>query len=188
MKQFFKQITVGITTGIILTGMFVPQAEATKIAGPSATLATPSATTVVVDDRAEILKTYLKAKNSPLAPEASFIIEEADRYKIDWRLVPAIAGNESGFGLAIPPGSYNAWGFGVYGTHVTYFNSWKDGIHQVSQSLSDDYRGRWGATDVYSIGRIYAADSAWAVKVSNYMTEISTLQDQMEEPTLSISF
>src|SRR5579872_3070019 len=77
-----------------------------------------SSQTVKQDNRAEILHTYLAQYNSPLADHANNIIKEADANNLDWRMVAAISGVESGFGEAIPAYSYNAWGFGVYGTNV----------------------------------------------------------------------
>src|SRR5579862_9895471 len=87
--------------------------------------------TVKQDNRAEILRAYLTQNNSPLADHADTFIKQADANNLDWRMVVAISGVESGFGQAIPPYSYNAWGFGVYGSNVRRFTSWDDGITVV---------------------------------------------------------
>lgn len=139
------------------------------------------------DNRAKVLKAYLERNNSPLAEYSDIFIQEADKNNIDWKLVPAISGVESGFGKAIPVNSYNGWGFGIYGGHVLRFNSWNEGIATVSQSLRNDYIDKYGAKNVYEIGSIYAASPTWAYRVSGFMDQINELENQNQENTLSIS-
>lgn len=127
----------------------------------------------LLDDRITRLTKYLESKDSPLAGSAAMFIHEADKYGLDWRLVAAIAGNESGFGHAIPSNSYNAWGWGIFtgkrdGIH---FSTWNDGIATVSEGLKQHYVDR-GLTTVDQIGRVYAADHTWAWKVNHFMEEI----------------
>src|SRR5207237_633341 len=101
----------------------------------SAAFAAPQVTTSPVvkqDNRAVILRSYLEQYNSPLADHAEAFIKEADANNLDWKMVAAISGVESTFGEAIPPYSYNAWGYNVYGTNVRSFASWDDGITVVS--------------------------------------------------------
>lgn len=143
---------------------------------------------MVVDNRAEILRSYLEQYNSPLAAHAETFIKEADANNLDWRMVAAISGVESGFGEAIPPYSYNAWGYNVYGPYVRRFTSWDDGITTVSTDLRRIYINGRGAKNVYQIGATYAADPAWAWKVQKYMNEIDQYATQFDKPTLSISF
>ncbi|MDO8618380.1 MAG: hypothetical protein Q7R49_00380, partial [Candidatus Daviesbacteria bacterium] len=66
-----------------------------------------------LDDKAEILSSYLSKHNSPLQYHSQDFIDAAKQYNLDWKLVPAIAGVESTFGKHIP-GGYNGWGWGVY--------------------------------------------------------------------------
>lgn len=156
----------------------------------SAVLADPQGASQIVkqDDRAEKLRAYLEQYNSPLADHAETFIEEADANHIDWKLVAAIAGVESGFGEAVPGNSYNAWGFGIYGSNVRGFTSWDDGITTVSTALRKEYMDGRGATNVYQIGATYAADPAWAYKVVGYMNAIDQFTQNSDKPALSISF
>lgn len=124
-----------------------------------------------LDSRAEILAAYFAQYNSPLEYHAQDFIDAADSYNVDWRLVPAISGVESTFGKFIP-GGYNAWGWGVYGTHALYFNSWRDGIFTVTEGLKKNYIDK-GLTDPYSMNRIYAASPYWGGKVSYFLQNIS---------------
>lgn len=139
------------------------------------------------DNRSEILKDFLELRNSPLAPYSKNFIEEADKNKLDWKLVVSIAGNESQFGQMIPPYSHNGWGFGVYGANVRRFASWEEGITVVSKALRTDYMNSWGAKNVYEIGSIYAEDPSWANKVNIYLSQLEDFEKQDSNKALSIS-
>jgi hypothetical protein len=162
-----------------------------QTSAPSAVLAVPqsiSSQTVKQDNRAEILHAYLAQYNSPLADDAQTFIQEADANHLDWRMVAAISGVESGFGEAIPPYSYNAWGFGVYGSNVRRFTSWDDGITVVSTALRQTYMNERGASTVYEIGATYAASPTWASRVQGYMDSIEQFSENYSaKPALSIS-
>jgi hypothetical protein len=139
------------------------------------------------DNRAEILRRFLDSRNSPLAPFAKTFVDEADKNRLDWKLVASIAGNESQFGQMIPPNSYNGWGFGVFGPNVRAFSSWNEGITVVSKALRTDYMDSWGAKNVYEIGSFYAEDPTWANKVTNYENQIQVFEDQELNKSLAIS-
>lgn len=139
------------------------------------------------DKRAEILHNFLEKYDSPLAPYAYTFVEEADKNKIDWKLVAAISGNESQFGHLIPPYSYNGWGYGVYGNNIRRFSSWAEGISVVSKAIRTDYIDKWGATNVYEIGSIYAEDPMWASKISHYISMIENFEEENPNTSISIS-
>lgn len=145
-------------------------ADEIAVAGTSAT---PHFAITTPDSRVKHLKTYLDSHNSPLTDDADFLITEADRLNLDWKLVAAIAGTESTFGKHIPSNSYNAWGWAIYtgmqdGKH---FASFKDGITTVSEGLRYKYIDR-GAKTIEQIGRIYAASPRWSRNVRFFLTEI----------------
>lgn len=137
--------------------------------------------------RTVILRDFLKSYDSPLAPYAADFVAEADRNNIDWKLVAAISGVESYFGEQIPYASYNGWGYGVYGNNVRNFESWSDGIAVVSKALRDDYLDNWGATNVQEIGAIYAADPAWAAKVTHFINLIEGFESRSANTAIPIS-
>lgn len=91
------------------------------------------------DARPVIVKDFLRFHRSPLEPYAGEIVVASDEYGIDYRLIPAIAMAESGAGKAIPEGSYNAWGYGIYGDQVLGFSSWKDGVWSIAEYLKKEY-------------------------------------------------
>ena len=139
------------------------------------------------DTRIKILSSFLKEQNSPLTPYAADFVRNADKYDLDWKLVAAISGVESTFGQAIPPDSYNGWGWGVYGDNVIRFNSWKEGIDTVSQGLRERYMDQWGGKDIYQIGAMYAASPAWAGHVTYYMDKIQNFAIENPKDALSLS-
>lgn len=167
-----KKIALGTILFALLAILSISPIHAqTKTAGMSAIAFTPTKV-VKVDNRAKALRAYLEKNNSSLADSAETFVEQADKYNIDWKLVAAISGLESGFGKHIPYNSYNAWGWGVYGTNVHYFTSWDDGIETISKGLRKRYMDKWGATDVYAIGKFYASSPTWAVRVEMFMNKI----------------
>ncbi len=120
------------------------------------------------DMRVVALQNVLERYNSPLAPYAAYYIEEADKNEMDWRLLPAIAGLESSFGLHQMPGSHNSYGWG--GGHI-YFESVEDGITTVLGALKTKYASR-GATTVESIAPIYSESPTWAPRIRFFMNKI----------------
>ncbi|HKC14777.1 MAG TPA: hypothetical protein VKC89_02345 [Patescibacteria group bacterium] len=139
------------------------------------------------DTRTKILENYLKRYDSPLTGEAKTFVKYADQYQLDWKLVAAISGLESTFGKQIPYNSYNGWGWGIYGDNTIYFRSWGDGIKTVSEGLRTNYINKWGATNVYEIGRLYAASPTWAQRVDYLMRNIADFQLRSPQSTLPLS-
>jgi len=154
-------------------------------AGSSAALLKPVAKTP--DSRAKILREFLGQYDSPLVTFASDFVEIADKYNFDWKLVAAISGVESTFGQQIPYDSFNGWGWGIYGDNVIRFSSWKDGIETVSEGLKSNYIDKWGAKDVWEIGRIYADSPTWAQRVNYFMKKIDEFKNEKLAQSLSIS-
>jgi hypothetical protein len=91
------------------------------------------------DARAANLKAFLRKYNSDLYLHAEKIIEVSDKYQFDYRLLPAIAMQESNLCRVIPDNSYNCWGWGIYGTTVTRFDSYDDAIETVAKGIKDHY-------------------------------------------------
>lgn len=148
-----------------------------KLAGNSASLENYSYENTV-DVRVNVLEEYLKLYDSPLAPYSQTFVREADKYKLDWRLVASISGVESTFGHFLPQNSYNAWGWGIYGSNIIYFSSFDQGIRVISKSLREDYINSWGAENVYDIGSFYAASPTWASRVDLFMNQITMFQSR----------
>jgi hypothetical protein len=165
MKKFFLILAI-----IFALIGFPRNAHAAEVSHPSATLAAlPVTTNNLFDTRARALRNVFTKHNSPLADEAQNYVRYADLYGVDWKLLPAISGLESSFGIYLIQGSYNAYGWG--GGRI-YFESWEDGIRTINKALRQNYINR-GAADVWSIGPIYAESPTWSVRVNVLMNEIN---------------
>lgn len=127
-----------------------------------------------VDLRVGKLKSFLAKYNSPLTPYAGKFIAVADKYSLDWRLLPAIAGTESTFGLHYIPGTYNPFGWG--GGKI-YLGSWSNGIEAVGKGLWQNYylKGKRNLT-VEQVGDIYAVSPHWPRSVRRWMGRIGSYQ------------
>ena len=150
----------------------LPQrADAAEVSHPSASLATTSKSVEVqaVDMRVTAVKNIFKRYNSPLVEYAGAYVKYADKHGVDWKLLPAISGLESSFGVHLMPGSYNAYGWG--GGHI-YFESWENGVDVINKALRANYMDKWGAKDVWEIGPIYAESPTWSVRVNFFMKQI----------------
>ena len=183
MKYLLPKIIISVLLGLILS---TGTANA-NTARPSAKLALATNSIYQIDNRAIVLRSFLSEYDSPLAAHANTFITEADKHGLDWKLVTAIAGNESYFGHLIPYESNNAWGYGVYGNNVIRFSTWDEGIVTVSSAIKSNYIDKWGATNIYEIGAIYAEDPAWANKVSHFINLIDNYETHDTSSTISIS-
>ena len=126
------------------------------------------------DARSEIVKQYLAFYNSPLVPYADFIVQTADKYKLDYRLIPAIAQQESNLCKVIPPGSYNCWGWGINSASNLSFDSYQDGIETVAKGLRTEYldKGLGSVSDIMSKYNPNSPDGAWSKGVTQFMNEM----------------
>jgi len=128
------------------------------------------------DARIVALESFLENYKSPLAGHAEKIIEEADRYNLDYRLLSAIAMQESNLCKKIPENSYNCWGFGIYGKKVTRFDNYDQAIEIISKTLAKNYIEE-GLVQPHEIMTKYTPGSngSWGDSVSYFMDRIHTL-------------
>jgi hypothetical protein len=125
------------------------------------------------DARPAILRQYMEAYGSPLSPYADLIVQTADKYSLDFRLITAIAQQESNLCKIIPPESYNCWGWGITGQGTLGFTSYQDGIEQVSKGIRENYINK-GFLTIDSIMSKYTPQSngSWAFGVNQFMTDM----------------
>ena len=157
---------------LFVTSLFPKNTYAVTNAASSAALTPVTIGAKETEDyRVKALSNVFKKYNSPLEPYASAYVQAADKYGVDWRLLPSISGLESSFGVHLMPNSYNAYGWG--GGHI-YFKNWEDGIDHINKTLKANYMEKWGATNVWEIGPIYAESPTWSVRVNRFMEEINS--------------
>lgn len=119
------------------------------------------------DIRIANLKYFFRKYDSVLYDKAEFMVKMADQYKLDYRLLPAIAMQESGLCKNIYEGSHNCWGWGIYGNKVTRFASYEEAIETISRGLKKNYIDK-GLTTPEDIMRKYTPPSSgsWAFGVN----------------------
>lgn len=122
------------------------------------------------DIRVANLKYFFRKYESVLYDKSEFIVKMADQYKLDYRLIPAIAMQESGLCKNIYEGSHNCWGWGIYGGKVTRFDSYEEAIETISRGLKINYIDK-GLVTPEDIMRKYTPPSAgsWAFGVNFFL-------------------
>lgn len=118
------------------------------------------------------IETYLRVNrgNAPLSKYARTFVEVANKYELDYRLLPAIAVMESSGGKSnFKP--YNAWGWGR-----STFASFEEGIEAVGKGIKTGYYDK-GRNTVELIAPVYCPPNyrAWISGVNQFMSEIEAL-------------
>ncbi len=128
------------------------------------------------DARAKIIEGFFKGHNSPLADLSEKFVEVADRNQLDYRVLPAIAMQESNGGKRMIKDSYNPFGYGIYGDLVVRFSSFEEAIERVGKALREDYLNK-GLQTPNQIMAKYTPPSlekggSWAIGVSSFMEDL----------------
>lgn len=129
--------------------------------------------TKLADGRVANLKAFFRKHGSDLYDHAEYLVRVADEYKLDYRLLPAIAMQESNLCKKIPIDSYNCWGWGIYGTTVTRFSSYEEAISTVAKGLKKHYIDK-GLVTASKIMEKYTPSSrgSWAFAVNKFLREL----------------
>ena len=122
------------------------------------------------DARSANLKIFFRKHNSSLYDYADKIVEVSDKYQFDYRLLPAIAMQESNLCRVIPDDSHNCWGWGIYGTTVTKFDSYDEAIETVAKGIRKHYIDK-GLVTASAIMKKYTPPSqgSWAYGVNTFL-------------------
>ncbi|KKP80603.1 MAG: hypothetical protein UR81_C0022G0010 [Candidatus Levybacteria bacterium GW2011_GWB1_35_5] len=127
-----------------------------------------------VDARVEAVEDFLSYYKSALTPFADEIVAAADKYSLDYRLLPAIAMQESTLCKKAPKGSHNCWGFGIYGKKVTKFANYNEAIETVTKTLATKYKAIGLETPEQIMSKYNPVSTGtWADGVSGYMDRLS---------------
>jgi len=128
---------------------------------------------VGADARSIIIRQYLAKYSSPLEPYADLIFQISQKYDLDYRLLVAIAQQESNLGKKIPANSYNAWGWGVHSQGTLGFSNWEEAIEVVARGLRKDYLDQ-GLVTPEQIMTKYTplSNGSWAFGVRQFMGEM----------------
>lgn len=121
----------------------------------------------------------------PLADYSEELVDSADKYGLDWKIIPAISGVETWFGCAGDAESYrNAWGMGGGPSNRYRFDTWEEGIDVYAKMLADGY-GTDVHTRLYDVASLYVYGHAgrhdkWADGVMKYFNGIEQFYLQVE--------
>lgn len=196
MKKFFLVFTwFLLSTAVVLLGsaaysfVFLSNgnnlskfnlASLPKIQSPNDNPQTAQAVGTVIeseDGREVIIAKFLERYNSPMKPYDFYgkkIVEIADRYTIDFRLLPAIAMQESNLCKTTNPGApHNCLGFGIHKSGTLDFDSYEDGFERAGRELKAYYIDK-GLVTVEQIESKYTPSSngSWANSVNQWMAEM----------------
>ncbi|OGK19635.1 hypothetical protein A2866_06730 [Candidatus Roizmanbacteria bacterium RIFCSPHIGHO2_01_FULL_39_8] len=122
------------------------------------------------DARVANLKVFFRKYGSPLYDYSELIVNVSDSYGFDYRLLPAIAMQESSLCKFIPPESHNCWGWGIYGDNVIRFTGYEDAIETVALGLKNEYLDK-GLITASLIMEKYTPSSkgSWAYGVNTFL-------------------
>lgn len=86
--------------------------------------------------RSQAIDTYFESYDMPLAGLGAKMVEESEKYNLDWRLLPAIAVRESTGGkFACKRVPYNPFG---WGSCKISFDSYEEAIEVVAKNLGGE--------------------------------------------------
>jgi len=156
------------------TNVIVQNSAYTKIfAALPDTSPTTSIKLISSDARGDIVKNYLEKYDSPLIPYAYYIVNVSDENNIDFRLLTAIARQESNLCKYIPENTYNCWGWGIHSQGTLAFASYEEGIKTVTKGLKNDYYDK-GFNTPEDIMKKYTplSNGSWAEAVNQFMYEM----------------
>lgn len=126
------------------------------------------------DPRVKKVSAFLSSRNSPLAPFAKALVQASDDYGLDYTLMIAISGKESGYG--VHGANFNAWGIMAWDSegkrHLRRFSSWEEGIEYEARLLSETYRPHMiqGIQTIYCPS--YECSITWVKDVVTFSNEL----------------
>lgn len=128
-------------------------------------------------NKVRALEKFFDKYKSPLKQHSETFVEVADKYGMDYRLLPAISCMESSCGKNLIEGSYNPFGWGIYGSHAIYFKDYDEAIETVAKGLKSNYLDK-GFDTPQKIAPIYTPPNHrnWLSGVTFFMDKIEPVE------------
>lgn len=125
------------------------------------------------DARPLIIAEFLEKHQSPLQPYdywGVYLTNLADKYDMDFRLLPAISMQESNLCKKIPQGSFNCLGLGIHARGTWTFERFEDNFEAAAKVLKSNYLDKGYITpdeiqDKYTPG----SNGSWEFAVNHFM-------------------
>jgi len=126
------------------------------------------------DARCLLIEKYLKKYSSPLIPYSNLLCEVALKYNLDYRLMVAIAQQESNLCKNSPPEWYNCWGWGIHSKGTKTFESYQEAIETIAKGLKEKYCDKGYCNDPCLMMKKYTprSNGSWCFGVKQFMEEI----------------
>jgi hypothetical protein len=128
------------------------------------------------DARPILIQRFLQKYNSPLRPYdywGQVLVEISDRYSLDYRLLPAMAMQESNLCKKIPSGSFNCLGLGIHSQGTWGFDTFEANFETAAKILRNNYLNQ-GLITPAEIQSKYTPSSngSWQSAVNQFMNQI----------------
>ncbi len=130
-------------------------------------------TAISGDARPMMIKKYLQKFNSELEPYAELIFDVSQKNGLDYRLMTAIAQQESNLCKKQPENCFNCFGVGIHSRGTMCFKSYPEAIEWMGRYLKEEYYDL-GLTTVEAIMGKYCplSSGSWANGVNQFMKDI----------------
>lgn len=130
------------------------------------------------DAREIIIANFLERYNSPMEPYEYYgkkLVEIADQNGLDFRLMPAIAMQESGLCKNTNPDApHNCLGFGIHKRGTLDFESYEAGFERAAREIKERYVdiGLETPEEIMTKYTPSSPNGAWAESVKQWMAEM----------------
>lgn len=167
--------TTPIAIGLYATDtkpvIHAPKTRTSPVAGITTNITTE-------DARPVLIAQFLETNHSPLKPYdywGEFLTQIADKYNMDYRLLPSIAMQESNLCKKIPEGTYNCLGLGIHSRGTWAFPSFESNFEKAAEILRRNYMDM-GLITPDQIQNKYTPSSngSWEFAVNHFMDKLET--------------
>lgn len=126
------------------------------------------------DGRCLLIEKYLIKYSSPLAPYSQLLCDSAKKYNLDYRLMVAIAQQESNLCKTSAPEWYNCWGWGIHSKGTKTFGSFEEAIESVARGFKEKYCDKGYCDDPCVMMKKYTprSNGSWCFGVKKFLEEI----------------
>lgn len=137
------------------------------------------------DKRAFVFDQYFEQNNSPLVGTGKYFAYYCDKYGAphDCIIAVAIARNESDLCKYYASAAmHNCWGFGGGGIYRTNFNSFEEGIDQVTQTLTQKYGNKYIIDPTLMQDTFCGPDAVcanWGASIKYFISDIDSFSQRI---------
>jgi hypothetical protein len=144
---------------------------------------TLASTTLIEDTRAVRIDAYFAKNNLPLTGYGSAFVATADKYNLDWRLLPAIAMRESTGGKNVCPygNVYNVFG---WASCKVKFKSYEHAIDSVGAHLAGEIKS---TASYYKDKTIPQKLKRYNSVIPSYTKDIYSIMDKIDDMELAMN-